>query len=142
MEQNTKSYVELSGQTYSLAVDAFASANQRALGYAKSVYEILVRQYPGNAEGAVREGFERANQIVDLTVGELQVTGQKNAEIAEKMAAHAAKWQETWTQAARGLLKLGISNMTYAKDAAETSFDGFAKRVEELQSRATVSSNN
>jgi hypothetical protein len=141
MEQNTKTYVELSGETYSLAVDAFASANQRALGYAKSVYEIMSRQLPSNAENALRDGFDRANQIVDLTVGELQVAGQKNAEIAEKLVANATKWQETWSQAARSMLKLSISNMTYVKDAAETSVDGFAKRVEELQSRATVSSN-
>ncbi|MBV9103096.1 MAG: hypothetical protein JO060_05860 [Candidatus Eremiobacteraeota bacterium] len=138
----TAGYVELAGQTYGIAVDAFASANQRALGYAKSLYDIISRPYASSAlEASVREGFDRAHQIVGLTVGELQTTGQKNAEVTEKLVAHAAKWQETWTEAVRGLLKTGIANITYVKDAAETSFDGFAKRVEELQSRATVSTN-
>jgi hypothetical protein len=141
MEEQTQSYVELSSQTYGLVVDAYAAANQRALGYAKSLYEIVSRPYSGALENGVREGFERANQIVELTVGEFQTAGQKNAELAEKVAAHAAKWQDTWSQAIRGMLKVGISNMSYVKDAAETSFDGFTKRVEELQSRATVSSN-
>jgi hypothetical protein len=139
----TPSYVELSSQTYTLFVDAVASANHRALGYAKSLYEIASRPYASSAvETSVRENFERAHQIVELTVNELQVAGQKNAEFAERLASHGAKLQDSWTQTLRGLLKTGISNLTYVKDAAETSFDGFAKRVEEMQSRATAVSPN
>lgn len=138
----TPSYVELSSQAYGLVVDAYASANQRALGYVKSLYEITARPYASSAlETNVREGFDRANQIVELTVGELQTAGQKNAELAETLVAQAAKWQDSWTEAVRGLLKTGIANVSYVKDATRTSFDGFAKRVEELQARAGVSSN-
>jgi hypothetical protein len=138
----TPSYVELSGQTYTLFVDAIASANHRALGYAKSLYEIVSRPYASSAvETNVRENFERAHQIVELTVNELQASGQKNAEFAEKVASHGAKLQDSWTHSMRGVLKTGLSNITYVKDAAETSFDGFAKRVEEMQSRTTVSAN-
>ena len=138
----TPSYVELSGQAYGLLVDYYAAANQRALDYAKSLYEIVSRPYASSAvETTVREGFDRANQVVTLTVNELQTRGQKQAELTEKLVAHAAKWQDSWTHAVRGLLKTGIANMSYVKDAAETSFDGFAKRVEELQSRSTVSAN-
>jgi hypothetical protein len=141
-ETRTSSYVELSSQTYGLMIDAYASTQERALGYVKSLYDIVSRPYTSSAlEATVREGFDRAHQIVGLTVGELQKNAQKNADFAEKFVAHAAKWQDTWTEAVRGLLKTGIANMTYVKDAAETSFDGFAKRVEELQSRTTVSSN-
>jgi hypothetical protein len=138
----TPSYVELSSQSYGMVVDYFASANQRALDYTKSIYEIFSKPYASTTpEAAVREGFDRAHQFVNLTVNELQATGQKRAELAEKVVAHAAKWQDTYTQGLRGMLKTGIANMSYVKDAAETSFDGFAKRVEELQARATVSSN-
>lgn len=138
----TPSYVELSSQAYGLVVDAVASSNQRTLAYMKSLYEIVSRPYTQSAvETSVREGFDRANQIVELTVSELQTSGQKNAELAETLAAQTAKWQDSWTQAMRGLLKSGIANVSYVKDATETSFDGFAKRVEELQQRATVSSN-
>jgi hypothetical protein len=140
---STPSYVDLSRQTYTLFVDAMATANQRYLGYVKSLYEIMSRPYASNAaESTVREGFDRANQIVDLTVNELQASAQKNTELAEKFAAHGAKLQDSWTQGLRIALKTGISNMTYVKDAAETSFDGFAKRVEEMQSRAKAPSAN
>ena len=138
----TPSYVELSSQTYGMFVDYFASANQRALDYMKSMYEIVSKPYAATTpEAGVREGFDRANQVVNLTVGEMQTAGQKRAEFAEKFVAHTAKWQDTWTQGMRGVLKTGIANMSYVKDAAETSFDGFAKRVEELQNRTTVHSN-
>jgi hypothetical protein len=141
-ENATPSYVELSGQTYTLFVDAIAAANHRTLGYMKSLYEIASRPYASSAvETNVRENFERAHQIVELTVNELQATGQKNAEFAEKVAAHGAKLQDSWTHSLRGVLKSGLSNITYVKDTAETSFDGFAKRVEEMQSRTTVSAN-
>jgi hypothetical protein len=112
----TPSYVELSSQTYALFVEAFASANHRALGFAKAV--------------------------VELTVNELQASGQKNAEFAENLAAHAAKVQDSWTHTLRGLLTTGISNLTYVKESTETSFDGFARRVEHLQPRVTKVSSN
>ena len=140
---STPTYVDLSRQTYTLFVDAFATANQRYLGYVKSMYEIMSRPYASSAvETTVREGFERAHQLVDLTVNELQASAQKNAEFAEKFAAHGAKLQDSWTQGLRGALKTGISNITYVKDAAETLFDGFAKRVEEMQTRAKAPSAN
>ena len=140
---STPSYVELSSQTYGLLVDAAAAANHRYLGYVKSLYEIVSRPYASSAvETNVRENFDRAHQVVELTVNELQTSGQKTAEFAEKFVAHGAKLQDSWVQGFRGLLKTGISNMTYVKDATETSFDGFAKRVEELQSRATAPSAN
>jgi hypothetical protein len=139
---DTPSYVELSGQTYSLFVDAIASANQRYLGYVKSMYEIVSRPYASSAVENIRENFDRAHQVVDLTVNEMQASGQKNAEFAEKIAAHGAKLQDSWTLALRGMFKTGISNMSYVKDAAETSFNGFAKRVEEMQSHATTVSSN
>ena len=101
------------------------------------------RPYASSAvETNVRENFERAHQIVELSVNELQTSGQKGAEFAEKLAAHGAKLQDSWSHTLLGLLRTGISNMTYVKDAAETSFDGFAKRVEEMQSRATTVSAN
>jgi hypothetical protein len=138
----TPSYVELSSQTYGLMIDAYATANQQWLGYAKSLYEIMSRPYASSApEASVREGFDRANQIVELTVNQLQASAQQKAELAEKLVSHSAKWQDTWTEAVRGMFKTGIANMSYVKDTAETSFDGFAKRVEELQQRATVSAN-
>ena len=86
--ETTSSYVALASQTYGLFVDAAASANQRALGYWKSLYEIASRPYASTAvENAVRENFDRANQVVSLTINELQANGAKSAEFTEKLAS-------------------------------------------------------
>ena len=73
-QETTNSYVELANQAYSLFVDAVASSNQRALEYGKSVFEITSRPYASSAiDSTVRENFDRANEIVSLSVTELQV---------------------------------------------------------------------
>ena len=69
IDEETKSYVDLASQTYAMIVDAYAQAQQRSLGYGKSVYEILTRPYASTAmETTYRENFDRANQIVELSV--------------------------------------------------------------------------
>jgi hypothetical protein len=142
-QEMTSSYVELSGQAYNLFVDAFASANQRALGYAKSLFEIAARPYASVMPAAVaQENFSRANQMVSLTVGELQTTGQKTAEFAEKAVAHGAKLQETYVAAMRGLVNSGISNMNFVKETTDRQIDDLAKRFDEIQSRATATISN
>ncbi|GAC1430452.1 MAG: hypothetical protein NVS3B16_09550 [Vulcanimicrobiaceae bacterium] len=138
------SYVELSSQTYSLFVDAFASANKRALDYAKSVFEITSRPYASTAiETTVRENFDRANQVVSLTINELQTNGQKSAEFGEKLVSHGAKVQESLVSSVKGLVDTGISNINYAKETASQSLDEMTKRVEDAQARtaAAVSPN-
>lgn len=140
----TPSYVELSSQAYSLFVDAYASANQRALGYLKNVWEIASRPYASTAlETTVRENFDRANQVVTLTIGELQATGAKNAELVEKIGAHNAKVQDTVSTAFRGLVTTGISNVNFVKESTTQQFEDLTKRLDEMQARASsaVSSN-
>ena len=140
----TPSYVELSSQAYALFVDAAAAANQRALDYTKSLWEITSRPYASTAlETTVRENFDRTNQIVALTISELQTTGQKTAELAEKSYAHGAKVQDALVLAARGLIDTGISNMNFAKDTAVKSMDDVTKRMDDAvaHTAAQVSSN-
>jgi hypothetical protein len=142
-KDTTSSYVELSSQAYTLFVDAFASANQRALDYSKSIWEIVSRPYASTAiETAARENFDRANQIVSLTIGELQATGQKNAEFAEKLVSHGAKVQESYVHAMRGLVDTGVSNISYVKDVATQQFEDATKRLSEMQARATSAASN
>ncbi len=143
-QDTTPSYVELSTQAYTLFVDAFASANQRALDYSKSLYEIASRPYASTAvETAARENFDRANQMVSVTVDQLQTSGQKSAELAQQLVAHGAKTQESYVATMRGLVNTGISNMNFMKETAEREAQDFAKRVDETQNRAAaaVSSN-
>jgi hypothetical protein len=142
--ETTPSYVELTSQAYNLFVDAYASANQRALGYLKSVWEITSRPYASTAlETTVRENFDRANQVVSLTIAELQTNGAKGAELVEKVGAHNAKVQDSVATAFRGLVTTGISNVNYVKETTAQQFEDLTKRLDEIQSRAsaTVSAN-
>lgn len=137
----TKSYVDLAGQTYTVLVDAYAAAQQRYLGYGKSVFEVMTRPYTSTAlETTSRENFDRANQIVELTVSELQQAGSAAAKLGEKIVTQNALWQEKVLESARGLMKTAVSNLNYVKDTTDKQFEGFAKRVEEMQAR-TVSTN-
>lgn len=141
--ESTSSYVELASQAYGLFVDAAASANQRALGYWKSLYEITSRPYASTAvENAVRENFDRANQVVSLTINELQANGAKSAELAEKLSAHAAKVQDSASTALRGVVSTGISNMNFVKDSTAQQFEDLTKRMDEMQTRTAAAVSN
>jgi hypothetical protein len=138
-KQVTSSYVELSSQAYGLFVDAFADYNQRTLAYYRSMWDIVSRPYASTAvETTVRENFDRANQAVALTVNELSTNGAKTAEFAEKMTRHAAKLQDAAAEAFRGVVTTGISNMNYVKETTAQQFDEIAKRLDDVQSRATA----
>ena len=139
----TSSYVELASQGYTQFVDAIASNGQRALGYWKSLYEITARPYASTAvETTVRENFDRANQIVALTIGELQTTAAKNAEFVEKFSAFGAKLQDSYANAVRGLVTTGISNVNYVKETTAKQFDDLTKRLDEIQARSTAAVSN
>ncbi len=142
-KDQTASYVELSSQTYSLFVEAFSAANKRALEYTKSVWEITSRPYASTAvETTVRENFDRANQLVSLTINELHTKGQKSAEFGEKLASHGAKIQESFVSAMKGIVDTNISNLNYAKETATAQFDDITKRIEDAQSRTAASVSN
>ena len=87
----------------------------------------------------MRENFDRSNEIITLTVNELQARQQKLAEFAEKLVAQNAKLQESSVQALRGVVNTGISNMNYVKDAAKQGLDDMTKRIDETQARAAAS---
>lgn len=140
----TPSYLELAGSTYGVLVEAAANANHRYLEHLKSMYEIVSRPYASTAfEAAYRENLDRAGQLVELNVAAAQKTGAESAALAEKIAKNTAQWQETYVETLRGLFRTGLSNLAFVKDAADQTYQGFAKSVEEIQSRATagVSSN-
>jgi hypothetical protein len=139
--EQTKGYLELNAEAFSLMIDAYASANRRTLDYLKSMYEIVSRPYNGTAiETNVRDNFDRSNQIVSLTVSELQATAQHNSELLEKTASFVSKWQETALGANRGLLKTVASNISYVKETTEAQVDEFTKRMEKIT--VPVTSNN
>jgi hypothetical protein len=135
----TSSYVELTSQYYSLCVGAYAAANQRALTYLREVWDIASRPYGSTAiETTVRENFDRANQIVALTVDQLQANGATGAQFAEQSVAHGAKVQDSVATALRGVVNTGVANLNYVKEAATQQFDEFSKRLDDVQTRVSV----
>jgi hypothetical protein len=136
------SYIELTTQAYKLLLDAAATTHKRVLDHAKNHYEIVARPYTGTTPDAnIREAFDRANQLAASNAAELQATAQRNAELAEKIAAHGTKVHDSLLQSWHGLSSTGLSNLNYVKEATNTHIDTFAKRVEEvqeIQKRATT----
>jgi hypothetical protein len=139
---STASYIELTNQAYKLLLDAAATTHKRVIDHAKNQYDILARPYTGASPDAnIREGFDRANQLGTIVAAELQATAQRNAELAEKLAAHGSKVQESLLHSCHGLSSTGLSNLNFVKDQTNAHIDTFAKRVEEvqeIQKRATA----
>ena len=138
----TKSYLDLASQSYGVLVEAASKANHRLLEHLKSTYEIISRPYTSTAlEASIRENLDRAAQLVELNVAAAQKSGAEAASVAETLSKQAAQWQETYVESTRGFFRTGLSNLAYVKDAADKSYEGFAKRVEEIQT-PTMSSKN
>ena len=138
----TTSYLELASSTYGLLVEAASKANHRFLEHLKSTYEIVSRPYTSTAvEATYRENLDRAGQLVELNVAAAQKNAAEAAALAEKLAKAGSEWQETYVETMRGLFRTGLNNIAFVKDAADQTYEGFAKRVEEIQSRAGVSAN-
>ncbi len=133
-DKNTASYVELGSQAYSVAADAIASANYRLLDYWKSVWDITSRPYTSTGvESTVRENFDRANQILTLTVDELQAQEKKAQELTEKVVETGAKLQDSTIAAFRGVINTSISNLNYVKDTTSERLEDLKKRLGEVR---------
>lgn len=135
-----QSYIELSSQAYSLLVDTYAAASRRRLDYVKSLFEVVVRPYASTAvEHTVRENFDRAGEILSLSVAELQSSVQKRAEFSESWLKHAAKLQDAALEASRGLYQTSLSNLEFARDSSSAQIDALAKHIEGARDRVATS---
>jgi hypothetical protein len=129
-QDSAANYVELTGQAYLLVVDAFAAVNRSRLGYWKSVWEIASKPYASTAiDSTVRENFDRAGQLADLTVAELRARGQISADFSEKFLSQIGKLQDSALETFRASLKTYASAMNQLKDATtELSGNGVKPR--------------
>jgi hypothetical protein len=135
-----QSYIELSSQAYTLLVDTYAAASRRRLDYVKSLFEVVVRPYASTAvEHTVRENFDRAGEILSLSVAELQSSVQKRAEFSESWLKHAAKLQDAALEASRGLYRTSVSNLEFARDSSSAQLNAIAQRLDEAQDRVAAS---
>ncbi len=143
MEDKTKSYIELTTAAYQTFVEAVSSANERALGFTKSLFEITTRPYASTEMATLaRENFDRLNQIVSLSISELQTNGSKAAELNTKVMEHGSKLQEAYVSSLRGAVDTGISNMQFVKDTTAQQMDEIAKRMDDVRTHATAQSSS
>ena len=143
-QNTTAGYVTLTNEVYALLVDAFGSADTRALNYWKSVWDITSRPYsPVTIGSVVRTNLERANQLTTLTIDELRSAGRESAEFAEKLLAKGTKVQDTALGSFRGMIDTYAANLNYVKETTSAQLDGLSRRVEDLDKRtAPVGGNN
>ncbi|MGP6159986.1 MAG: hypothetical protein ACLPYS_21250 [Vulcanimicrobiaceae bacterium] len=123
---STAKYIEVSCDAYGLIVDVLASASRARLAYWKSIWELASRPYASTAlEPAVRESFERASELTNLTVDELRARGKRTAEFSEKFLGEVEKLQDAGVEVFRDSLKAFVSSVEQVKDAtADLSING------------------
>ena len=143
-QNTTADYVELTNEVYALLVDAFGSADTRVLNYWKSVWDITSRpDTPVTIDSVIRRNLERANQLTNLTIGEMRSAGRESAAFAEKLLAEGTKVQDTALGSFRRLLEKYAANVNYVKETTSAQLDGLSRRVEDLDKRtATVGGSN
>lgn len=129
----TAGYAELALRMNRIFLDNMAAANQRSLDYWKTVWGVVARPYPSTAvDACARENLERATQVAGLTAAELQAAAHRNAELAEKLFGVAADLADSYAHSLRGLMRTGVSNANFVREAAELQFVDFAKRLDRM----------
>jgi hypothetical protein len=126
-------YAELSNETYSASVNALVSANRRLLQYWKSVWEIESRPLASiSPESSVREGLERADAVLKLTVQELHAQREESAKFTELLSSQAAKVKESSLAALSDVLDTAIADLNSVRDETARNFEELKKRLEDL----------
>jgi hypothetical protein len=137
MSTSTSPLVNLTSETNKIILDAIAANNRRSVAYAKGVWGVVSRPYPGkDLKVNVGETFERVEHIVDLTLGELETTSKSSIELAEELMQQAAKAREESLAAARTMAKTGVATIKHVLETTEERLAGLAERLEESLDKA------
>jgi hypothetical protein len=140
MSQSTSNaaVADVAAETTGLVIDAIASSNERAVQYAKSIWEIAAAK-PAETDGGmfdVRGGYERFDKIVALTVKELETSIKKSAQFTESLVSQATKLQQSAGDAFRNLAESGLSNVKQAVEDTGERLETLSKRVEKSKTAA------
>jgi PAB1-binding protein PBP1 len=128
MYQSTTSYFELAQETATIIADELSAANQRALSYVKSLWEIAGRS---NGESTLRSAFERAEAVVSLTEREIQKSLRSNLDVTEKLLAQSKKLQQQSYESAKEIAEKALSNAKQVVEAAGERIEGLTERIDE-----------
>ena len=104
--------------------------------------DISSRPYASTAvETTVRENFDRANQVVSLTVDELQTNGARARRSSPRSSSSTPpRWQETLRQPVSAAPQTGVSNMNFVKETATQQVDELHQASREVQARVAAPS--
>jgi hypothetical protein len=121
-------------KAYYLIVDAIAWSNYRFLDYWRQVWEVNSRPYASaSVEGYLSESTARANEVLELTMAELQAQAAKSAELNERLSCEAAHLQRAALEAYRGLLETSIENIRHVQEKTAERLEETKKRLAELR---------
>jgi ElaB/YqjD/DUF883 family membrane-anchored ribosome-binding protein len=131
MVQTPATYAEIAKETMNLLVDEIGASNRRTVEYVKSLWELARPTERTNPSEAVRDGFQRAESAVSLTVRELETSVNSGIEFAEKLLGQSKKLQAQGFESAREFADKALSNVKQAVDATSDRIDTLSRKLEE-----------
>jgi hypothetical protein len=94
MYQNAGTYIDLASETANILFEEMTAANRRALSYVSSLFEIAKTPQPTDPQSFLREGLERAESVMTLTLKEVETSIKSGAGVVEKLLAQSKKLQQ------------------------------------------------
>jgi ElaB/YqjD/DUF883 family membrane-anchored ribosome-binding protein len=136
MVQSPATYAEIAKETMNLIVDEIGASNRRNVEFVKSLWELARPSERTNASETVRDGFQRAESAVSLTVRELETSLNSGIELAEKLLGQSKKLQQQSFESAREFADKALSNVKQAVEATGDRIEGLSKKLEESKKAA------
>ena len=131
MSTTASSLVDLTSETNKIIIDAIAANYRRQLAYSKNVWGIVSRPYAGNdLKVNVAETIGRMENVVDLTMADLETTTKSTIELTEKVLGQATKVRDESLDVARTYAKNGVQTIKAALETTEERLDTLTKRLE------------
>lgn len=123
LKETTLNYIDLSSQSFELALEATTTATNRVLGYVKSNFEIVSKPLTATTpEAIVNESIERTTKLVALREAYLKETGKHAAAFANDVVENAKQWQDAAQSALKGVGDITASNVAFvSKQVANAS---------------------
>ncbi len=118
-QPTTGEYIELSKDTYGLVLDTLTAATRARLAFWNSVWEIASRPYSSAAlEQALKETFNRVNELTNVTISELGSRVQRTADFSEKFFTQVEKLQDLNLETYRNSLKWSSEKLEEIKESS------------------------
>jgi len=131
MSTTASSLVDLTSETNKIIMDAITTNYRRQLAYSKNIWGIVSRPYAGNdLKVNVGETIGRMENVVDLTMADLETTTKSTIELTEKVLSQATKARDESINVARTYAKSGVASIKHALETTEERLDTLSKRLE------------